>query len=116
MKVEELENVTASCGSGPKEQKTWHVVMRGKKGKFGTEVVINLTELKKAVAAGARTYEDKKGNKYLSLRPKVWEPREELSDDQWGNVHKAAKGEPEKPRPMGEIIGDSLDDGSDLPF
>lgn len=100
MKIEDLENITASCGTGEQGQKVYHTLLRGKKGKFGTEMVINVTELKKALDAGARTYTDKKGNKYISLRPKIWEPRDQgayggtMNKDQWGQVQGAAEDKP----------------------
>lgn len=75
MNIDDLANVTATSGSGPKGEKTWHKVMRGSKGKYGTEILINVSEVNRAVAAKAHTFVDKNGDTILSSKPKYWEPK-----------------------------------------
>lgn len=76
MNIEELANITATCGSGPKDQKTWHKILRGSKGKYGTELLINVSEVTRAVTAKAHTFVDKNGDTILSVKPKYWEPKD----------------------------------------
>lgn len=73
----DLINLTGTCGTGPKGQKTWHKILRGSHGKFGPELLIDLTEVEKAVTAKAHTFVDKQGHKWLSIRPKFWAPKPE---------------------------------------
>lgn len=73
--MSDIANMTASVGIGETGQKEWLTIVRGKEGKYGLEVNVNLTLLDKAKAGGARTFTDKNGNVWLGCRAKVWEPR-----------------------------------------
>jgi len=87
MNIEELANVTASCGVGPKGQKTFHTIAQGSNGKYGTDILINLTRLEEVMKATPYTFTNQKGEKILPLRAKLWppktqapEPPEEVAD------------------------------------
>ena len=82
MQIEDLENVTASTGTGPVGQKTWHNIVRGNKGKFGTELLIDVTELEAAIKAGAHKFMNKAGHTILTVKPKLWPPKEATETSQ----------------------------------
>lgn len=76
MTVDELINVTASLSSGKAGEKKFHKILRGSKGKFGVQLIVDVTELERAMAEGAYTFTGKDGHKNVALNPKVWPPKE----------------------------------------
>lgn len=76
--MDNIENMTASCRIN---DKTYVTVARGSKGKYGPQLAINIAEFEKAIKEGAYTFVNKKGEKFLSLNVKFWEPRQPAKSD-----------------------------------
>lgn len=102
MQEEELVNVTASCGAGPKGQKTWFKILRGSQGKTGVQLLINVGELNKALENGAYTFIDKKtGDKIMPVNPKVWPAKNDYQDQ------KVQSSDCSKNQPVSELLDES---------
>jgi hypothetical protein len=108
MDVTELEQITADCKTGTAPNSTFHKILRGNKGNYGVQLVIDVTALNAAIAAGAKTFVSKgektAGHTMLALTPKVW-PKKDTETAP--NAHKKAKQDGFAP---------SQDFGDEIPF